>query len=162
VWSQQRWQTARPARAGEELAAFQLPAPLRCLAVDPGEHALYAGGGDGCVYEVSLLQGGGGGAGVSGASGGTSRHVALEGHAAAVTALALTTDGLQLVSGVVAYWPVQMAARCQADGSLCDSCGGCCSVQQHSWLQSAETFRCSTHTQLQQKLRTSPVPVLSR
>ena len=107
-------QTPRHGRAGEELAAFRLPAPLRCLAVDPGEHALYAGGGDGCIFEVSLLHGGGGGAdaGVSGASGATSRHTALEGHSAAVTALALTTDGLQLVSGRVACWPVKLAVRC--------------------------------------------------
>lgn len=126
--------------------------------MDPGEHALYAGGGNGCIYEVSLLQGGGGmGAGMPGTSGGTSRHVALEGHSAAVTALALTTDGLQLVSGrldivrpiavsagctrlVIHHMPVVAVAMCSKTSR--------CSVQ----------IVCSGCIQLQQTLHTLPLP----
>lgn len=85
--------------AGEELTAFQLPAPLHCVATDPGEHALYLGGGDGRIFEVSLLHGGSTGGNTGGNGGGSSRHVALEGHSEVVTALALTADGTQLVSG---------------------------------------------------------------
>jgi len=84
---------------GDELAAFQLPAALRSVTADPGEHCLYLGSGDGRIFEVSLLRGGDAGNN-GGGGGGSSRFEVLDGHSAAVTALSMTADGTQLVSGV--------------------------------------------------------------
>lgn len=88
------------------LRSVPLPAAVRSLALDPGEHALYAGCGSGAIFEVTLVgtdvaagdslslspndaTAGGGGDGMH----------ALEGHSQAVTSLALTPDAAYLVSG---------------------------------------------------------------
>lgn len=86
---------------GNELVSFRLPAPLRCCQGDPQEVAMYLGCSEGYIYEVSLLGGDGrhdtGGSFSTAAA--TSAHHRLEGHTAAVTCLAFTADGTQLVSG---------------------------------------------------------------
>ncbi|KAL4425368.1 hypothetical protein ABPG75_009384 [Micractinium tetrahymenae] len=99
--------------AGPLLRSVPLPAAVRSLALDPGEHALYAGCASGAIYEVPLVgaaaaaaaaglgsdaaaaaavAGGGGGGGSGGMH-------ALEGHSQAVTSLSLTPDAAYLVSG---------------------------------------------------------------
>ncbi len=40
---------------GRLLRSVALPAALQCVALEPGEHAAFAGGADGAVYEVPLL-----------------------------------------------------------------------------------------------------------
>jgi WD40 repeat protein len=91
---------------GPPLRTVALPAAVRCLALDPGEHSLYAGCASGAIYDVSLVDdaaaagdggGGGGGGGLGGGDAG--RHPALEGHAGAVSCLALTPDAAYLLSG---------------------------------------------------------------
>ena len=46
------------ARAGTLLRSLSLPTPLHAVAADPAEHALYLAGGDGRVFEASLVGGG--------------------------------------------------------------------------------------------------------
>jgi pre-rRNA-processing protein IPI3 len=91
---------------GALLRTLRLPAALTALVVEPGEHAAYAGGEDGVVYEVDLVggAGGGGSGGGSGgsASGATSRSPAvtpLRGHTAPITALAAPAAAAILLSG---------------------------------------------------------------
>lgn len=97
---------------GDELASFRLPVPLHCCQADPQQQAMYLGGGNGSIYEVSLLDGAGGGSGntvgaeAGGGGGGGfftgvghSVHHRLEAHSAAVTCLAFTAEGSHLVSG---------------------------------------------------------------
>lgn len=87
------------------------------MALDPGEHALYAGSASGAIYEVSLVgadpsedgHGGGGRAGgaapaaaAAAAAAGSSGEVrwrAMEGHSRLVTCLGFTGDAAYLVSG---------------------------------------------------------------
>lgn len=84
-----------------------LPASLYCLALDTGEHSLYAGGGDGRIFEISLVGPADSfqavGAVQSGAVGPPAQLpegvVALEGHTACVHGLALSPGGDCLVSG---------------------------------------------------------------
>lgn len=105
------------ARAGVLLWSAAFPVALHALALDPAEHALYAGGGDGRIFELALAgqpgsdrAGSGLGAGIGAgiANGHTGRSsapdrdvgwVALEGHARCVTCLHMTTDGGYLLSG---------------------------------------------------------------
>ncbi|MEW5316242.1 MAG: hypothetical protein WDW38_007623 [Sanguina aurantia] len=98
---------------GRLLLNARLPCALHCVALDPGEHAVYAGGSDGCIYEVSLTGANGGsgsssahpqgasagsGASLSELSGGS--HVQrMEGHSRVVNSLAVSLDGELLVSG---------------------------------------------------------------
>lgn len=98
---------------GRLLLNARLPCALHCVALDPGEHAVYAGGSDGCIYEVSLT-------GANGASGSSSTHPQgasagsgaslselsggshvqrMEGHSRVVNSLAVSLDGELLVSG---------------------------------------------------------------
>uniref|UniRef100_A0A7S3R295 Anaphase-promoting complex subunit 4 WD40 domain-containing protein n=1 Tax=Dunaliella tertiolecta TaxID=3047 RepID=A0A7S3R295_DUNTE len=83
---------------GALLASVQLQVPLQCVALDSGEHALFAGGSDGSIFEVDLLSGGE----VSAAGGG---HLTLQpiarmaGHERPVNSLAFSSDGEVLVSG---------------------------------------------------------------
>jgi pre-rRNA-processing protein IPI3 len=102
------------AAAGALLRSVPLPAAVHSLALDPGEHALYAGCSTGTIYDIALVaaedgsSGGGSGvtppaAGGSGAAaaaaGGGCPHAALEGHSRAVACLAFTPDAAHLVSG---------------------------------------------------------------
>ena len=73
------------AASGAALRDVLLPSPPRCLALEPAEHAAYAGCDDGVIYEIDLV----GGSGVSTDSTlppGVA--AALRGHTRAVTALA--------------------------------------------------------------------------
>ncbi|GFH21551.1 uncharacterized protein HaLaN_18880 [Haematococcus lacustris] len=109
---------------GALLATVALPVAATAVVVDAGEHALYVGGADGSVYEVSLvgevadlqqqqpngtggsqlgaqrpswLQAGGAGLGESGAL--LHPHARMAAHSREVTALAMSLDGELLVSG---------------------------------------------------------------
>ncbi len=94
--------------SGGLLRSVALPSPLHSLALDPGEHALYAGCASGSIYEVSLVggpaadaaaEGGGGLEAAAAAAGGGCAHPALEGHSAAVSCLGFTPDAAYLISG---------------------------------------------------------------
>ncbi len=97
----------RALATGAPLRVVTLPAALRCLALDPGEHALWAGGADGVIYEVPLVPVAADGAaddshGAHAAAAGDANaltYVAMPGHAGGVAALALTADAAALVSG---------------------------------------------------------------
>jgi pre-rRNA-processing protein IPI3 len=82
--------------AGVLLCTFVLPRPLTSLALDPGEHAVYAGSSYGNVYEISLIRppsaDGHNNAEWSEMPQGLS-------HSKSVSSLALTTDGQLLISG---------------------------------------------------------------
>ena len=85
--------------------------PWRSVALDPGEHALYAGGASGAIFELSLVgsneldAGGAGGSAAAAAAAaavggsGEAQWVAMEGHSRPVTCLAFTGDAAHLVSG---------------------------------------------------------------
>ena len=47
--------SAAPCRAGELLRSAALPAALQAVTADPAEHALYLGGADGRIFELSLV-----------------------------------------------------------------------------------------------------------
>jgi pre-rRNA-processing protein IPI3 len=99
--------------SGALLRTVALPSAVLAVALDAGEHALYAGCADGAIYEVSLLGGGGPGDGASGgppsaaaaaaagagADGGEGFTHRLAGHTRGVNALAVSPDGECLVSG---------------------------------------------------------------
>lgn len=92
------------AASGAALLSVALPSPARCLALDAGEHAAYAGCDDGVVYEVDLVGGGEGGGdrGVRGGDAPLPRGVAaaLRGHAGPVTcALAPPSSPPLVVTG---------------------------------------------------------------
>jgi pre-rRNA-processing protein IPI3 len=96
----------RALATGAPLRVVTLPAALRCLALDPGEHALWAGGADGVVYEVPLVPVAADGTaddshghGAAGHDAAAPTYVAMPGHAGGVAALALTADAAALVSG---------------------------------------------------------------
>lgn len=94
---------------GTLLRSLTFPAAIYSVRTDPGDHALYAGAGDGRIFETSLV------GEVTDGEGIGQRHEAgyftLEGHSAAVTCLATTTDANQIVSGsddgVVTVWDLQ-------------------------------------------------------
>ena len=102
--------------AGTLLRSVSFPVPLHSVAADPAEHALYLGGADGRIFEVSLagprpapdptaflgLPGSGtnlvaGSGAISGSEAG--EWSVMEGHARCVTCLACTTDGGHMLSG---------------------------------------------------------------
>ena len=89
---------------GGLLRSVPLPSPVHSLALDPGEHALYAGCASGSIYEVDLVGGPAAAGGLeadaaAAAAAADCPHPALEGHSQAVAALALTPDAAHLVSG---------------------------------------------------------------
>jgi pre-rRNA-processing protein IPI3 len=92
------------------LRSVALPAAVHSLALDPGEHALYAGCSSGAIYDIQLAagqptqydlaDGGGSAAATAAAAGGSSCvHPVMQGHTRAVTSLGLTPDASLLVSG---------------------------------------------------------------
>ena len=81
------------AGAGTLLRSVRLPVSLTALVVEPGEHAAYAGGEDGAVYELDLV---GGAAAGSSAPAPVAR---LAGHEAPITALATPPALAVLLSG---------------------------------------------------------------
>ena len=83
------------AAAGALLRTVRLPSPLTALVIEPGEHAAYAGGEDGVIYEIDLVGGGGGGEGASTSS----SFAELRGHSAPVSALAAPPALPVLLSG---------------------------------------------------------------
>ena len=98
--------------SGALLRSVALPSPVHSLALDPGEHALYAGCASGSIFEVPLVGGsaadaaadGSGGlegaaAAAAAAAGGGGAYPALEGHSAAVSCLMFTPDAAYLISG---------------------------------------------------------------
>ena len=95
------------AGGGRLLATASLPSGINCVALDAGEHAVYAGGSDGAVYEISLVGSGPNqpSAAAVSTSSSTSAAVAslgylrMEGHSRAVNALAMSLDGETMVSG---------------------------------------------------------------
>eukprot|EP00887_Chlorella_sp_A99_P003431 scaffold7.g3431.t1 len=91
------------------LRSFALPTALQSLALDPGEHALYAGTSTGTIYELDLIGWGDrGGVAPAAAPGPPAAGAAalppgvaaaMVGHVRGVTCVALTGDAVQLVSG---------------------------------------------------------------
>ncbi|GAB4815509.1 hypothetical protein N2152v2_002555 [Parachlorella kessleri] len=98
---------------GGLLLAVAFPAAIHSVALDPGEHALYAGSASGTIYELSLVDGSSGAGGSSGPhdSSGEAPWVAMEGHSRPVTCLAFSGDAAYLVSGSedqsVRVWDLQ-------------------------------------------------------
>ena len=102
---------------GQLLRSITLPAGVTSVTMDAGEHVLLAGCADGSIYEASLVgpqqqlvpQGRGPAAAAAAAAGGSSNGSAdvvggpgsccYEGHSKAISSLAITPDGEQLVSG---------------------------------------------------------------
>ena len=82
---------------GTLLRSLTFPSAIHSIRTDPGDHALYAGSGDGRIFETSLV------GEVSGSEGsseqGEAGYYSMEGHNGAVTCLAMTTDATQMVSG---------------------------------------------------------------
>lgn len=79
------------------LCSLTFPASIHSIRTDPGDHALYAGAGDGRIFETSLVGEvtGGEGTGERAEAG----YYTMEGNTTAVTCLATTIDANQLVSG---------------------------------------------------------------
>ena len=92
--------------AGTLLRSLTFPASIHTVVTDPADHALYAGAGDGSIFETSLV-----GAPVQPQTGSTTGELmpaeggyyTLQGGTAAVTCLGLTGDTCQMVSGQCAY-----------------------------------------------------------
>ncbi|BDA48951.1 WD repeat-containing protein 18 [Coccomyxa sp. Obi] len=98
---------------GNLLRSITFPVSLHSVSMDPAEHALYLGGADGRIFEVSLAgenltqdSGAFPGLGGAGASSGNAADAdagrewrVLEGHTQCVTCLACTTDGGHMLSG---------------------------------------------------------------
>ena len=83
--------------AGRLLSSLTFPSSIHSVITDPGDHALYAGAGDGQIFETSLV-----GQLTEGAGNGDrleTGYYTLEGNTAAVTCLAVTADATQLLSG---------------------------------------------------------------
>ncbi|KAM7521004.1 hypothetical protein LguiB_019966 [Lonicera macranthoides] len=78
---------------GELLRNIVFPSVIDAIAMDPGEHVFYAGGRDGKIYIASLN--------AQGTSSNYGMHIigTLSDHSKAVTCLAFSLDGLQLVAG---------------------------------------------------------------
>lgn len=82
---------------GTLLRSLTFPSAIHSIRTDPGDHALYAGSGDGRIFETSLV---GKVLGSEGSSEqGEAGYYSMEGHNGAVTCLAMTTDATQMVSG---------------------------------------------------------------
>lgn len=83
--------------AGVLLRSLTFPSAIHSIRTDPGDHALYAGSGDGRIFETSLV------GEVTSGEGDGEQHEAgyytMEGHDGAVTCLAMTTDANQMISG---------------------------------------------------------------
>ncbi|KAF8062631.1 Wdr18 [Scenedesmus sp. PABB004] len=96
---------------GQLLRSVALPAAVTAVALDAGEHVLLAGCADGSIWEASLTgqPPAGGAAPAAAAAGSSGRGPAgvlggpgsccYEGHTKAISSLAITPDGEQLVSG---------------------------------------------------------------
>ena len=90
--------------AGTLLRSVSFPVSLHSLLLGPGEHAIYAGGADGRIFEVPLA---GQPVATLGAPPDLAHDVApphqrwavLEGHSRTVTCLEATTDGGYMLSG---------------------------------------------------------------
>ena len=86
--------------AGTLLRSLAFPASIHTVLTDPADHALYAGAGDGSIFETSLVgttpQPQAEDGGLMPAEGG---YYTLRAGTAAVTCLALTADAGQMVSG---------------------------------------------------------------
>lgn len=96
----------RMADGGRLLATASLPSGINCVALDAGEHAVYAGGSDGAVYEISLVGSGPNQPAAAAVSTSSSPaavaslgYMRMEGHSRAVNALAMSLDGETMVSG---------------------------------------------------------------
>ena len=92
--------------AGTLLRSVSFPVPLHSVLLGPGEHALYAGGADGRIFELPLAgqpvqAAASSGSGIGGEDSlpGARGWVALEGHSRTVTCLEATTDGGYMLSG---------------------------------------------------------------
>jgi len=93
------------------LRSISFPVSLHSVTTDPAEHALFVGGADGRIFEVSLAgqppaardpmalpaAAAGGSSGAEADS--TGSWTAREGHARTVTCLSCTTDGAHILSG---------------------------------------------------------------
>mmetsp|Transcript_39563 Transcript_39563/g.112198 ORF Transcript_39563/g.112198 Transcript_39563/m.112198 type:complete len:476 (+) Transcript_39563:131-1558(+) len=83
------------------LLVATLPASLHSLALDLGQHALYAGGGDGRIFEVPLVERSSASqaAGLGEGDHEEGTYNTLKGHSRTVTSLSISPDGCYLVSG---------------------------------------------------------------
>lgn len=88
-------------RTGTLLRSLTFPSAIHSIRTDPGDHALYAGSGDGRIFETSLV------GEVSSSEGSSEQseagYYSMEGHNGAVTCLAMTADATQMVSGESAF-----------------------------------------------------------
>ena len=79
------------------LRSLTFPSAIHSIWTDPGDHALFAGSGDGSIFETSLV------GEVASIEGSDEQREAgyytMEGQNGAVTCLAMTTDATQMVSG---------------------------------------------------------------
>lgn len=113
-----------PGCAGELLRTISLPCALHAVALDPTEHALYLGGSDGRVFDVSLVgpypperppasqqqpapANGHAPGFVFGHAGHDETVREMRGHSHAVRSLAVTPDGASLLSGELSLPPAQ-------------------------------------------------------
>lgn len=107
--------------AGGLLRSLTFPASIHSVITDPGDHALYAGAGDGQIFETSLV-----GQLTDGVGNGDrleTGYYTLEGNTAAVTCLAVTADATQLLSG---EWCANLQGR------MATGCTSTAGVQAHS------------------------------
>lgn len=92
------------------LQSVVFPFAVNAAALDPGEHALYAGGSDGRIYITALAAAAESRTLLSAEDARPLRDDALCGHRGPVTALAFSSDGVTLVSGsedhTVRVWDV--------------------------------------------------------
>lgn len=99
-------QTAFCLQTGTLLRSLTFPSAIHSIRTDPGDHALYAGSGDGRIFETSLV------GEVTSIEGTDEQREAgyytMDGQNGAVTCLAMTTDANQMVSG--GHLPVYSAA----------------------------------------------------
>lgn len=112
------------------MRSLTFPASIHSVMTDPADHALYAGAGDGSIFET-LLVGAPAQAGGSGDSGpAEGGYYTLQGGQAAVTCLSMTIDASQLVSGEYSsmLWVVlhsmlqQTVQQCKCEGhAACDA-----------------------------------------
>ena len=82
---------------GTLLRSLTFPSAIHSIRTDPGDHALYAGSGDGRIFETSLV-----GEGVSNEGSDEQReagYYTMEGQNGAVTCLAMTIDANLMLSG---------------------------------------------------------------
>ena len=82
---------------GTLLRSLTFPSAIHSIRTDPGDHALYAGSGDGRIFETSLV-----GDVTSIESSDEQReagYYTMEGLNGAVTCLAMTTDANEMISG---------------------------------------------------------------